>query len=182
VQAARELQLRAWKADHPLVDDEVKLEEQPAMIRNKLFKRLLAELGKRRARWIRDIERAEEDRRIARLQRRQGAALTALRAAQLLPNAGEANAAMRARTTASCLSNRSSFDSSTSSGWPRARAAGMVTSTDGMQVSPPRAQRNSRSGCRPQVRPRAWPSGSSGKLLRPDSGLTRPREARSQGA
>ena len=43
VQAAREL--RAWKAEHPLVDDEVKLEEQPAVIRKRLLKRLLAELG-----------------------------------------------------------------------------------------------------------------------------------------
>jgi len=43
VQAAREL--RAWKAEHPLVDESIKLEDQPAVIRQRLLKRLLAELA-----------------------------------------------------------------------------------------------------------------------------------------
>jgi hypothetical protein len=51
VQAAREL--RAWKAAHPLVNDDVKLDEQPAVIRQRLLKRLLAELGE---------EEGQEDR------------------------------------------------------------------------------------------------------------------------
>ena len=43
VQAAREL--RAWKAEHQLVDESIKLEDQPAVIRQRLLKRLLAELA-----------------------------------------------------------------------------------------------------------------------------------------
>ena len=41
VSAAREL--RAWKAEHPEVDEHVDLAQQPAVIRDRLLRRLIAE-------------------------------------------------------------------------------------------------------------------------------------------